>query len=285
MGLDHWQPRLRAKVRTSGKAFTGGSRFYGYHWFAGAPVKAPAKPGFPSTDKPNQAPNSSPPTTPWHLAKAYGGRVEWDPVDRSAWIFFYRDDLREWIFFTDARTFRERYTLVKEPRPAGICSWVLGDEDAGIWELCLPTNECSRGALVPVPSICKSSNLPSSLFVCLGTRHASAAAIPVLSSILPSIVFGIVPLKGAAWKSLPKSRRQGKTRSTCFLASALSARPFMAGVELVRKGKSQPVGSLTQMGTIRLGKRTDARFAAHQEIRSPRRANGPNLWRVGHFQG
>jgi len=34
---------------------------------------------------------------------------------------------------------------------------------------------------------------------------------------------------------------------------------FMAGVELVRKGKAQPVGSLTQMGTIRLGKRTDAR--------------------------
>ena len=34
---------------------------------------------------------------------------------------------------------------------------------------------------------------------------------------------------------------------------------FMAGVELVRTGKSAPVGSLTQMGTIRLGKRTDAR--------------------------
>src|SRR3979490_2977026 len=34
---------------------------------------------------------------------------------------------------------------------------------------------------------------------------------------------------------------------------------FMAGVELVRKGEAQPVGSLTQMGTIRLGKRTDAR--------------------------
>src|SRR5438045_5202386 len=34
---------------------------------------------------------------------------------------------------------------------------------------------------------------------------------------------------------------------------------FMAGVELVRKGRSQPVGSLTQMGTLRLGKRTDAR--------------------------
>jgi myo-inositol-1-phosphate synthase len=34
---------------------------------------------------------------------------------------------------------------------------------------------------------------------------------------------------------------------------------FMAGVELVRKGKSQPVGSLTQLGTIRLGKRTTGR--------------------------
>ncbi|MBZ5700490.1 MAG: inositol-3-phosphate synthase [Acidobacteriia bacterium] len=34
---------------------------------------------------------------------------------------------------------------------------------------------------------------------------------------------------------------------------------FMAGVELVRSGKAQPVGSLTQMGTIRLGKRTDNR--------------------------
>ena len=34
---------------------------------------------------------------------------------------------------------------------------------------------------------------------------------------------------------------------------------FMAGVELVRRGKSQPVGSLTQLGTIRLGKRTEGR--------------------------
>lgn len=32
---------------------------------------------------------------------------------------------------------------------------------------------------------------------------------------------------------------------------------LIAGVELVRKGHSRPFGSLTQMGTIRLGKRTD----------------------------
>ena len=32
---------------------------------------------------------------------------------------------------------------------------------------------------------------------------------------------------------------------------------FVAGVEAIRKGNAQPIGSLTQMGTIRLGKRTD----------------------------
>jgi myo-inositol-1-phosphate synthase len=37
------------------------------------------------------------------------------------------------------------------------------------------------------------------------------------------------------------------------------ATTFMAGVELVRKKKAVPVGSLTQMGTIRLGKRTEGR--------------------------
>ncbi len=34
---------------------------------------------------------------------------------------------------------------------------------------------------------------------------------------------------------------------------------LMAGVELIRKGLRQPIGSLTQMGTIRLGKRTEKR--------------------------
>ncbi len=34
---------------------------------------------------------------------------------------------------------------------------------------------------------------------------------------------------------------------------------FIAGVEAIRRGISEPIGSLTQMGTIRLGKRTDNR--------------------------
>ncbi len=37
------------------------------------------------------------------------------------------------------------------------------------------------------------------------------------------------------------------------------ATTFIAGVEAVRRGLSRPIGSLTQMGTIRLGKRTEKR--------------------------
>src|SRR5437870_6618758 len=37
------------------------------------------------------------------------------------------------------------------------------------------------------------------------------------------------------------------------------ATTFMAGVEAIRKGIAEPIGSLTQMGTIRLGKRTEGK--------------------------
>src|SRR4029079_19245786 len=44
------------------------------------------------------------------------------------------------------------------------------------------------------------------------------------------------------------------------------ATTFMAGVEATRRGISKPIGSLTQMGTIRLGKRTDARTPAIKDF-------------------
>ena len=44
------------------------------------------------------------------------------------------------------------------------------------------------------------------------------------------------------------------------------ATTFVAGVEAVRKGLASPIGSLTQMGTIRLGKRTDGRSPLVKEF-------------------
>ncbi len=42
------------------------------------------------------------------------------------------------------------------------------------------------------------------------------------------------------------------------------ATTFIAGVESVRRGLAKPIGSLTQMGTVRLGKRTADRSPAIQ---------------------
>jgi myo-inositol-1-phosphate synthase len=44
------------------------------------------------------------------------------------------------------------------------------------------------------------------------------------------------------------------------------ATTFMAGVEAIRRGIAKPIGSLTQMGTIRLGKRTDNRSPLIKEF-------------------
>jgi myo-inositol-1-phosphate synthase len=41
---------------------------------------------------------------------------------------------------------------------------------------------------------------------------------------------------------------------------------FIAGVELIRRGLAKPIGSLTQMGTIRLGKRTERRAPLIREF-------------------
>ncbi len=108
-----------------------GIPLYGYHWFAGDPGK---------DEKPN-------PTAEYvgqeqidgYLA-AYHPHVEWDAADRVAWFYFYRDDEREWVFYTDKRGFQERLTLVRDRGLQGFCSWVLGTEDPEIWSL-LPAHK------------------------------------------------------------------------------------------------------------------------------------------------
>ncbi len=59
------------------------------------------------------------------------------------------------------------------------------------------------------------------------------------------------------------------------------ATTFMAGVEAIRRGISKPIGSLTQMGTIRLGKRTDNRTPVDQGLRPAGQARRPGVRRLG----
>jgi len=56
----------------------------------------------------------------------------------------------------------------------------------------------------------------------------------------------------------PIAPAKGKLGVLCVGLGAVAS-TFIAGVELARRGHSKPFGSLTQMGTIRLGKRTEKR--------------------------
>jgi len=108
-----------------------GIPLYGYHWFAGDPGKE---------EKPNPTAEYIGQQDVEQYLAAYHPQVEWDAADRSAWFYFYRDDTREWVFYTDKRGFAERYNLARDRGLQGFCSWVLGTEDPEIWSM-LPSHK------------------------------------------------------------------------------------------------------------------------------------------------
>ncbi len=106
-----------------------GIPLYGYHWYAGNPTK---------DDKPNPTADYVGQRDIDQFMAAYHPHVEWDPTDRTAWFYFYRDDTREWVFYTDKRAFEDRLNLMRDRGLEGFCSWVLGTEDPQIWSLLPP---------------------------------------------------------------------------------------------------------------------------------------------------
>ena len=77
---------------------------------------------------------------------------------------------------------------------------------------------------------------------------------------------------------------KGKLGVLCVGLGAV-ATTFIAGVENIRRGAAKPIGSLTQMGTIRLGKRTEGRAPLHPGLRSAGGPEGPRLRRLGSGAG
>ncbi len=112
-----------------------GIPLYGYHWFTGAPTKDKVT----EVESPNLSANYIGTQDAQLLAKTYNGTVEWDAADHDSFFYFYRDQMREWVFFTDLHTFRDRYELAQKQGLQGFCSWVLGTEDPAIWDF-LPSH-------------------------------------------------------------------------------------------------------------------------------------------------
>ena len=99
---------------------------YGYRWYAGDPG-AEGKPAVRAATVGGSDVRQ--------LMDTFHPRVQWDDEDRASFFRFYRDATREWVYFTDARTFQARYSLVTASGIQGFCSWVLGEEDPAIWDL------------------------------------------------------------------------------------------------------------------------------------------------------
>ncbi|WP_354012186.1 glycosyl hydrolase family 18 protein [Dyella japonica] len=105
-----------------------GIGLYGYHWFAGDPVGEDGKEHSNISAQYIDADESFP------LAKQFNATMQWDPVEHESWFYFYRDQMREWVFLPDAHAFRDRYDVVKQYGLEGFCAWVIGAEDPQIWE-------------------------------------------------------------------------------------------------------------------------------------------------------
>jgi spore germination protein YaaH len=104
-----------------------GIALYGYHWYTGDPGLDQKEKKPNSSAEYISAPNS------YYLRDTYKGKQQWDEDDHTPWFFFYRDQMREWVFFTDRRAFDDRYNLAKGQHLQGFCAWVLGEEDPAIW--------------------------------------------------------------------------------------------------------------------------------------------------------
>jgi len=102
---------------------------YGYHWYTGAPTVDKAT----GEEKPNPQADYIGTPSALLLAHEYGAKPAWDAEDHSAYFYFYRDQMREWIYYTDLETFKDRYGLIEKNGLDGFCSWVLGEEDPAIW--------------------------------------------------------------------------------------------------------------------------------------------------------
>jgi spore germination protein YaaH len=102
-----------------------GVPLYGRHWFTGEA---------PPPDR--AAVRHQAVTWAWgrHLAERSGGVLAYDAAEGTTWGHFAVGGQWEWVFLEDVRAFGAKAALVGRHRLRGVSAWVLGQEDARIWD-------------------------------------------------------------------------------------------------------------------------------------------------------
>lgn len=69
------------------------------------------------------------------LAERNGAALQWDSVQAVTWGNYANGGTFEWLFLEDVRSFTAKLALAREKRLRGFSAWVLGPEDARIWDV------------------------------------------------------------------------------------------------------------------------------------------------------
>jgi spore germination protein len=68
------------------------------------------------------------------LAERNGAALKWDSTQAVSWTYYDNGGTFEWLFLENARSFAAKLALAREKKLRGFSAWVLGPEDAGIWQ-------------------------------------------------------------------------------------------------------------------------------------------------------
>jgi spore germination protein YaaH len=99
---------------------------YGTHWFVQAAPQSPLRAGVSGASVSNA----------WgvHIIERAGGTIKWDDVQKASYGSAMVGDINEWVYLDDARSFTAQTDLAREKKLRGFSAWVLGTEDAKIWD-------------------------------------------------------------------------------------------------------------------------------------------------------
>lgn len=69
------------------------------------------------------------------LIERFNAKVVWDDEEKVTMVRYSNDDLYEYIFLEDARSFKAKLDLVRKYNVRGISVWRLGHEDPEVWKV------------------------------------------------------------------------------------------------------------------------------------------------------